>query len=88
MHWLVKMLSTVPGGHVVHCVAEPVQVAQLGSHGWQVLPTRYVPGGQVLTQLVPLSSGVAEVALQPVQPMGPLQVPQVGWHCWHAVPSE
>ena len=49
-----------------------------------------MPDGQVATQLVPFSSGVADVAEQVVHRLlpAPLQVAHVLAQAWHAVPSE
>jgi hypothetical protein len=87
-HVLVSVLRTWPGGHVTQLVALTVQVPQLLLHAKHWAPLWKVPAGQVATQLVPFNSGVAEPALQPVQPVAPMQVPQVAWHGAHAVPLE
>jgi hypothetical protein len=87
-HVLVSVSRTWPGGQETQLAAELVHVAQLLLHAKHWVPLWNVPGGHVATQLVPLSRGVADTALQPVQPVAPVQVPQVAWHGAHATPLE
>ena len=85
---LVSVLSTWPAGQAVQVIAVTLQLAQLLLQGRHWLPDWYVPTGHVATQLVPFNSGVAEPAVQVVQPVAPTHVPHVAWHGLHAVPSE
>ena len=85
---LVNVLSTWPVRQAVQVAAAVVQAAQLLLQGRHRVPDWYVPTGHVATQLVPFSNGVAEPAVQVVQPLAPVHVPQVAWHGLHAVPLE
>ena len=69
-------------------VAVTLQLAQLLLQGRHWVPDWKVPTGQVATQLVPLSNGVADPAVQVAHPAPDVHVPQVAWHGLHTVPFE
>ena len=74
--------------HRVDVVAHVAHVPSQAVH--TPLDDAYVPDGHAATQLVPLSSGVADVDEQLLQPLDPVlvHVAHVESHVWHAVPSE
>ena len=78
----------IPALQDVHVVEVVLQVTQLLLHARQDVPDRYVPFGQVETQLVPFKYGVAEAESHVRHTLKLLQVAHVLAHARHVVPLE